>query len=449
MKILVISGVRDSMPLVLRLIDEGHEVFTYVEKAKEDPEQYKGLAPQIPAWKEKLSWCDFVFFDNNHGLSAIREAVYKAGKPAFNMVFSKKDITIAGKTLKPWDFLLAMEDERAWGHSIMESFGIGKVVPRWEFTELNKAAEFIKSRPGRYVLKVEGDAPSDSTYLGICDDGEDLIKYLETYPDRAEGVKVKKVELEKFIKGIEIGCGGYFNGAAGWSGIDINFEHKKFLDCPYSFLTGEQGTVIRAVRDHKLFRETLFKMTEFLKEIDFRGNIDINGVLTAAGFYPYEFTTGRPGYPAMWIEMEGRKVWGNFVAACAYAKNLHFEVNTDWLIGVVICGKGYPFYKEVGADKMKYMPVIIHNPEVLKHLQLLDVRAMKDGIYTTNAYVGCATAAGKTLQEAQKKVYNMLPEIMVPNTYYRKDIGDRVSREMAELEKRGYGFEEPKDEKNN
>ena len=33
-----------------------------------------------------------------------------------------------------------------------------------------------------------------------------------------------------------------------------------------------------------------------------------------------------------------------------------------------------------------------------------------------------------------------LPEIMIPNTYYRKDIGDRVNRELAELEKRGYGF---------
>ena len=221
------------------------------------------------------------------------------------------------------------------------------------------------------------------------------------------------------------------------------------------FLTGEMGTIIRLVRGHKLYDETLAKMVPFLKSIDFRGNVDINCIVNAEGLFPLEFTFGRFGYPAIYIEMEGhKKPWGEFLYACATRKDIEDPGSKEskWLIGVVIAGQGYPFYKDAGADKMNLMPVILgsgpEEKETMKHVQLCDICAVgpKKDIYTINAYVGCATAAGETIDDAQDKVYALLPKIKVPNTYYRIDIGDRVINEMAELEDLGYGFAESEEE---
>ena len=460
MKILVLSHRGDSLPLALRMEQEGHEISFYMACLKDSPRSYEGMlkSPLITggAWRGKLKWADFVVFDCNTGMEEMRQVVWRLDIPAFNACYPDGPITIAGKTFKPWDFLLATEEERAWGHDLLEYLKIGKQMKREEFTDVAKASEFVAKNKGQYVVKIEGnaDADSDATYLGITEDGEDVVKYLATYAERAGGDKVKKIELEKKIKGIEIACGGYFNGEK-FVCVDVNFEHKKFLETPYSFLTGEMGTIIRLVRGHKLYDETLAKMVPFLKSIDFRGNVDINCIVNAEGLFPLEFTFGRFGYPAIYIEMEGhKKPWGEFLYACATRKDIEDPGSKEskWLIGVVIAGQGYPFYKDAGADKMNLMPVILgsgpEEKETMKHVQLCDICAVgpKKDIYTINAYVGCATAAGETIDDAQDKVYAMLPKIKVPNTYYRIDIGDRVINEMVELEDLGYGFAESEEE---
>lgn len=443
MKILFISANGDGLPLALRMKQEGNEVFAYVDQRKDCPEAYEGILPIIKNWRSKLNWADFVVFDCNTYLTEARKAAYLKGKSAFNAVFSKKDVTIAGKTYKPWDFLLATEMERAWGHKIMEHFGIGEKIDRWQFTDVDKAAEFVRKTPAAYVVKVEGEADSDSTYVGITDDGEDVARYLETYAFRSEAKKVKSIEIEKLIDGIEVACGSYFNGKD-FTAIDVNFEHKEFNDTPYSFLTGEMGTIIRLVDDHKLFRETIFKMKDFLTEIDFRGNIDVSCIIKDGKIYPLEFTFGRFGYPAIFIEMEGHiSKWGDFLGANARGEAFKLEYYPDWLIGVVIAGQGYPFYAKVGIDKMRYMPIIVDDDKAYEHIQFCDVRILEKNLVTTNAYVGCATAPGATIEEARQRVYKeLLPEIKIPNTYYREDIGVRVIKDLPELEKIGYGFKE-------
>jgi phosphoribosylamine-glycine ligase len=88
---------------------------------------------------------------------------------------------------------------------------------------------------------------------------------------------------------------------------------------------------------------------------------------------------------------------------------------------------------------MKYMPVILDKQEVSPHFHPFDVRLLGKDIYTTNAYVGVMTAQGKDIKQAQEVIYKQyLPNLKVPRTYYRIDIGDRVIKQLPELGKIQY-----------
>lgn len=445
MKVLFISREADSLDLSLRMQMEGTKVHTYVKDTTWGPDVYKGIIELSDTWSSALPKSDFAFFDSNSDLSEIKRAIWQSKKPAIGISHSRKPITICGKTVQPWDFPLATEVDRKWGHKLLEYFKIGNKMPNWEFTKIPEAVKHIKENPKAYVLKVEGSADSDLTYVGITEDGEDILKYMDTLSERPDIKGIKKIILEEKKKGIEIATSAYFNGKDFYA-RDINFEHKLFAtgnenDNFYGlgFNTGEQGTCMRFVECHRLFTETVEKMGDFLKDIDFRGQIDINGILNDEGYWPVEFTI-RVGVPAFMIEMEFERNWSEFLYAIASGEKATVKPSNDWALGVVMCGQGYPFYEDVGSKKSFMLPVLGVTEAKLKHLHFLHVLLKGDDLYTMNAYIGCATGKGKTLENAQETVYNkLLKDIKIPGLYYRTDIGKRVEVQMEELNRFGYG----------
>lgn len=447
MNILFVSREADSLDLSLRMQHEGAKVATYVKDKSWGPDVYNGIINFSKTWSDKIPGSDFVFFDSNSDLSPIKRAVWESKKPAVGICHTRKPINICGKTVQPWDFPLETEVDRKWGHKLLEFFKIGNKMPFTEFKNIAEAAKFVKENPKAYVLKVEGSADSDLTYVGITDDGEDIVKYLDTLPDRKTDLKgIKNIILEEKKDGIEIATSGYFNGKD-FYGKDVNFEHKLFATGNENdgfkglgFNTGEQGTLIRLVDSHRLFTETVEKMGDFLKDIDFRGQIDINGILNFDGFWPVEFTI-RTGVPAFMIEMEFERKWSEFLFAIANGEKAVVEPDDSWTLGAVLCGQGYPFYEDVGSKKSLMLPVLGVTVEKLKHLHFLHVLLKGDDIYTMNAYIGCATGKGKTIEEARNMVYNdVLDGVKIPGLFYRTDIGKRVELQLEQLKGLGYGF---------
>jgi phosphoribosylamine--glycine ligase len=45
---------------------------------------------------------------------------------------------------------------------------------------------------------------------------------------------------------------------------------------------------------------------------------------------------------------------------------------------------------------------------------------------------------GPTMRQAQREAYNRIDNIMIPNMYYRKDIGDRWFEDSDRLHNWGY-----------
>jgi phosphoribosylamine--glycine ligase len=48
------------------------------------------------------------------------------------------------------------------------------------------------------------------------------------------------------------------------------------------------------------------------------------------------------------------------------------------------------------------------------------------------------TGSGLTMKQAQKHVYNRVSNLMIPNMYYRTDIGDRWYEDSDKLNTWGY-----------
>ena len=54
-------------------------------------------------------------------------------------------------------------------------------------------------------------------------------------------------------------------------------------------------------------------------------------------------------------------------------------------------------------------------------------------------YVLYVTSVGKTIKEAQEKVYDIIQKIVIPRMFYRNDIGSDFAKiGMAKLKKWGY-----------
>ena len=49
-----------------------------------------------------------------------------------------------------------------------------------------------------------------------------------------------------------------------------------------------------------------------------------------------------------------------------------------------------------------------------------------------------ATGSGRTMKEAQKQAYSRVNNVIIPEMYYRKDIGDRWYEDSDLLQSWGY-----------
>jgi phosphoribosylamine-glycine ligase len=60
-------------------------------------------------------------------------------------------------------------------------------------------------------------------------------------------------------------------------------------------------------------------------------------------------------------------------------------------------------------------------------------------ICTAGTYIGVVTGTGDSVSEAKERAYDIAWEIDLPsNLMFRTDIGDRLEKQLPELQKHGY-----------
>ncbi|MFH1364191.1 MAG: phosphoribosylamine--glycine ligase [Candidatus Aenigmatarchaeota archaeon] len=406
---------------------EGHNVLYYIEN-KTDKDIADGFVSKTDDWKKEVDWADVIVFDD----------VLGQGKKA------KKLRDSGHKVIGGSPYTDKLEDDRSFGQEALKENGIS-IIPYQNFTNFEAAISFVQDNPGRYVIKPSGEAQNIKRFLfvGEEDDGKDVIQVLEAYR-QAWSKKIKVFQLQKRVMGVEVAIGAFFNGKEFIYPINVNFEHKKLFPGNIGPSTGEMGTSMFWSRPNKIFNSTLKKLEPVLKEEEYVGYIDLNCMVNNNGIFPLEFTS-RFGYPTISIQQEGiLNPISEVLYDISHGKNLKLKARTGFQIGVRLVVPPFPYRDKKTFEVHSKDTVILFKKAVNggthNGIHIEDVKLVNGEWVVTGssgvALIVCGT--GSTMKQTQDQVYNRIKNIVIPNVYYRKDIGDRWFDDSDRLHNWGY-----------
>jgi len=413
----------------LRLLAEGHEVSYHLSNNKYE-NILKGLV------KSKI-----LSLDNRRT---------KAGFPDYNK-FDLSIFDLTGRkqqadcshlccpTIGDGSIHCQLEDDRVFGIKLMEEAGIN--VPHYEeFTELGPAKSLIKKTGKRYVYKPNGGQDQDAATTYVSKSPEDLLQYID------ELFKLSKNSpfiLQEFIKGIECSVEGWFNGDEFYC-VNATIEEKKFMNDGIGPNTGCSGNLVFLLNSHaKIFREGLYKAKGILKNIGFRGMIDLNTILTEGEIYGLEWTP-RFGYDA------------SATLACMYSGDYadllyktargdipHESFRAAYGVSARISIPPYP--TEMKVPKHDGIPVEGIDPDDMEQIlntYLYDVRCEvgsdDKAKLVTNGITGliaCPIEVASEPEEAFAKLKKTVENIHVPDMQYRTDIEKSTMKRYKEVKR--------------
>ncbi|MFC2143608.1 phosphoribosylglycinamide synthetase C domain-containing protein [Candidatus Aenigmatarchaeota archaeon] len=405
-----------------QLVKEGHKVKYYIDNANEK-EIADGFVPKTNNWKEEVDWADVIIFDDVLGQGDKSKELRDKGK------------FVVGGT----PYIDKIEDDRAFGQEELKKAGVS-IIPYEDFTNFEDAIKFVKKNPGQYVIKPSGEAGNIKglLFVGEDDDGKDVIQVLNDY-NKALQKKIPHFQLQKRIKGVEVAVGAFFNGTEFVYPINVNFEHKKLFPGDYGPSTGEMGTTMFWSGPNRIFNQTLKKMESQLAEEGYVGYIDINCIVNNNGIYPLEFTS-RFGYPTIFIQQEGILMdMGEFFYQLASGKLKKFKTKTGFQIGVRIVVPPFPF-DDPETFKVNSKDTIIFFKKPTDGVHIEDVKLVKGEwlITGTSGVILVVCGTGQTMKQARKQAYMRIRNIVIPNMYFRKDIGERWFEDSDKLHAWGY-----------
>lgn len=423
-KFLFVSLESLSGDLAWQLAKEGHEVKSYI-KEKSDADVYDGFIEKVPSWEEYKNWCDVILFDDVE-FGAIADKLRNQGK-----------LVIGGSV-----YTDRLEIDREFGQEELKKYGVN-TLPGWQFDNYEEAIQFIRDNPTRYVFKPSGNTPSGGKgllFLGQEEDGRDMIELLE----QNRSVWSKKAPiflLQRYISGVEVAVGAFFNGHDFIYPINVNFEHKRIFPGDIGPFSGEMGTLMYWSPSNNLFEATLLKMLPALKESRYIGYIDINCIVNGRGIYPLEWTA-RFGFPTIQIQSEGILTpTGEWLYRMAKGEDFALKTKKGFQVGVRICVPTYLARSDnVLVQTYRDLAVSFKNPNNMEGVHIEDVKN-DNGIWRiagTSGVLLVVTANGTTVEDARRLVYGRIQNIMVPNMFYRTDIGAKWSQDSDKLHTWGY-----------
>ena len=406
-----------------QVVKEGHEVRYYIKK-KAARSIGDGFVPKSTDWKADAEWADVVVFDDVLGMGEDAHRLRKAGK------------AVVGGT----PYTDRLEDDRAFGQNELRGFGI-PIIPFEEYSSFDEAIAYVKANPVRYVIKPSGEAQNIKRllFVGEDEDGTDVIHVLESYK-KVYADRVRTFQLQQRRTGVEIAVGAFFNGNEFLTPINVNFEHKKLFPGNIGPSTGEMGTAMYWSQPNRIFNQTLKKMEEKLREEGYVGYIDLNCIVNSQGIYPLEFTA-RFGYPTISIQQEGLTTpMGELLAAMARGEKIDLKARSGFQIGVRIVVPPFPFDDPKTFEANSEERVIIFRKPDTAGVHIEDVKLVNgEWVVTgTSGVVLIVVGMGQTMRRAQAQAYNRIGNIMIPNMYYRTDIGDRWFEDHDRLHNWGY-----------
>ncbi len=402
---------------------EGHEVRYHI--ANESERQIgDGFVPKVDAWEPHVDWADVIVFDDVLGQGEKAAALRAGGKH------------VVGGT----PYTDRLEDDRTFGQQELKKHGVS-IIPFQEFTDFDTAIEHVRANPSAYVIKPSGEAQNIKRllFVGQEDDGKDVIHVLESYKAvYADTVKV--FQLQRRMRGVEVAVGAFFNGKDFMAPINVNFEHKLLFPGNIGPATGEMGTCMYWSEPNRIFAATLAKLRDRLAEEGYVGYMDVNCIVNGQGIYPLEFTA-RFGYPTITIQSDGLSMQvAEFLSGMADGSLTTFKTKRGFQIGLRVVVPPFPYDDPKTFEANSKDRVIIFRKPNRDGIHIEDVRLVNGEWLITgrSGVVLVVTGIGNSVKQAQAQAYQRVRNILIPNMYYRTDIGDRWFEDHDKLHTWGY-----------
>jgi len=421
-KFLFVTEEALSADLAWQLVKEGHDVRFYCHSLPEK-DVGDGFFEKVDEWEKHKDWADIIIFDDV-GFGSKADQLRKEGK------------FVVGGSI----YTDKLELDREFGQAELKDSGVN-VLPSQNFESFDDAIKFVKANSDRYVIKPSGAIQDEKEllFVGQEEDGKDVIQVLEHYKD-TWSKKMKNFLIQKYAEGVEVAVGAFFNGKDFILPINVNFEHKKLFPNEIGPSTGEMGTSMYWTRSNPIFEQTLLKMREKLGKSGYVGYIDINCIANSRGIWPLEFTS-RFGYPTISIQMEGvTSEWGQFLFNLAHGTEAQLKTKKGYQVGVIIAIPPFPFEDQKAFKKYSEGAAILFKRQSLDGVHIGEVKKVKDDWYIAgeSGYALIITGSGGTMADAIRNAYQRISNVMIPNMFYRSDIGQRWSRDSDMLLSWGY-----------
>jgi phosphoribosylamine--glycine ligase len=403
---------------------EGHKVKYYIDE-KSEREIANGFIPKTKNWERWIDWADVIVFDDVLGQGAKAQKLRKAGK-----------LVVGGSP-----YTDRLEDDRSFGQEELKKNGV-KILHYKEFHYFDDGIQYVRENPGKYVIKPSGEAQNIKRllFVGQEEDGSDVIRILTAYRN-TWNEEVKIFQLQKRVdQGVEVAVGAFFNGNEFIYPINVNFEHKKLFPKELGVATGEMGTSMFWSEPNKLFNATLKKMESKLAEEGYVGYIDINCIVNGNGIYPLEFTS-RFGYPTISIQYDGMlDSFGDFLFQLAKGNKPKLRAKSGFQIGARVVVPPFPFKDKKTFNSFSKNAAIVFKKPSIQGVHIEDVKLVNNEwlVTGTSGVALVVTGLGQTMKQAQQQLYERIKNILIPNMYYRTDIGDRWYEDSDKLHTWGY-----------
>ena len=419
------------------MLNDGHQVKTFIG-GDNDKTKYigKGLVDRVSDWRPHVKWADFVFLTENHKYLRDLDAARDDG------------ILVFGATQES----AAWEIDREQGQKIFERADV-TTIPYKMFSDYDEAIRYVKKEDRHFVSKPAGDA-DDKGLSYVSKSPADMVYMLERW--KGLGKLKGKFMLQEFVEGIEFAVSGWIGPEGFAEGWFENFEHKKLMDGEKGPNTGEMGTVIVGTKKSKIAADVLKPLEELIISSGHTGDIDVNCIVDKDGkAWPLEFTN-RCGWPstnivqALLKDGEDHAEWMYDLLTGVDSEPWKFD---EVAIGVLMAIPDFP-YSHLTRKEVVGIPLYGLTEEILPHIHPCEMmlgRAphdTKDGIkdmpclVTAGDYVLIVTGCGQTIMEARKNVYKNIDQIRMPNdVLFRTDIGERLKKQLPELQKHGFALD--------
>lgn len=423
------------LDFALRAEAQGHEVRLWVAPDKETGERLTtgdGLVKRIENWRPSARWADLILVSDNAKYVRDVHGLKSQGYP----------VIYAGAEPIKWEM------ERQVGQQILEQCGI-ECLPSLHFKHYDEAIAHQKANMDvRYVCKPCADVDKSLSY--VSKSGKDMIFMLEKW--KRQFKKPVPFIFQEFCPGIEVAVGGWVGRNGFLSYALENFEHKKLMNDDKGPNTGEMGTVMKYVpmASSRLAQELLLPLEAELVRQNYTGYIDVAVMVGTEGprkgkLNPLEFTC-RYGWPLFQIQQVLHPDVADWMLDSLEGRDT-FEPDPSIALGVVVGMPDFP-YGHRKTEEVSDYPIwgvtkenrFNFHPIDLKLGKGVDDKGNWAPMMVTSGSNPCVvTGTGYSISSAKARAYKAFEQLEIPNSpILRTDIGDRLEKQLVELQKYGY-----------